>query len=252
MWPDDQHNGQHHNQVHALQPVPGEPFLELNDLLLQGDIEIQEEVIFVEEEEEEEHGMNLDLNQPPPDDLGDLDVNWDLVDHMIQDVHMEQEPEGDVIVASSDSSGEDEPPAGFFEQPVEGSLHFVMPPVCPVLKSPSCLTSSGEDAISLVEAATSAEFHNAVEDEQAEEDEHAEEESTLNAVASIENESILKASDSAEDSWAKSLLIKAGKAKLTDDSPTLRRSSRQKAGKNGFRHKTCHDKHCIACEIHPP
>ncbi|CAN6305666.1 unnamed protein product [Urochloa humidicola] len=52
--------------------------------------------------------------------------------------------------------------------------------------------------------------------------------------------------------WSKALLAEAGKLKLSEDDPELRRSCRKKEQNKGFRHKTCQDKKCIACEAGPP
>lgn len=52
--------------------------------------------------------------------------------------------------------------------------------------------------------------------------------------------------------WSAALLAKTGKLKLTEDDPSLRRSLRHKVQKKGFKHRTCQDRHCIACEADPP
>lgn len=52
--------------------------------------------------------------------------------------------------------------------------------------------------------------------------------------------------------WAKSFLAKAGKLKITEDNPCLRRSDRQKMSNNGFKQKTCQDGHCVMCEDPTP
>lgn len=52
--------------------------------------------------------------------------------------------------------------------------------------------------------------------------------------------------------WSKVLLSKAGKLKLSDDDPELRRSYRMKEQNKGFKGKSCADRKYIACESDPP
>lgn len=87
-------------------PIPGEPFLELNDLL-------------------QAQGVPLDLNAPLPedDDLGMLDEHPDLIPiDVIANVNGEAQEE-DVIDASSDSAYEDVAlPAIYLNEPVHEDL----------------------------------------------------------------------------------------------------------------------------------
>lgn len=69
-----------------MQPLQGEPFLELNDLIQSGD-------------------DGFDLNVPLDDDLGDLDVNPELLpENLDQNEEQDDNIVEDVIDASSDSS----------------------------------------------------------------------------------------------------------------------------------------------------
>lgn len=130
-------------------------------------------------------------------------------------------------------------------------ITFTLPQNCPVTTSPSCLQGSGADAISVVEEAMSAEFQWDVTDNA----EDTELTASLPDATPIPSSPVDVNLDEVSPStgpWAASLLARVGKLKLVEDDSLLRRSSRQKAQKKGFRHKSCIDSHCVACASAPP
>lgn len=120
-------------------------------------------------------------------------------------------------------------------------LPFALPAACPVKESHSCLSGNVEKTISVVEELMTAD---STEDEPA----------LQNEVASPTSEfavDLNKVSPSTGP-WAKSLLRKARKLKITEDDPSIRRSARQRDQNKGFKHKSCQDRHCLICEAPPP
>lgn len=108
-----------------------------------------------------------------------------------------------------------------------------------MVESQSCLSGNGEHLSSLVENLVNADFQDDVPQ-------------TEDAPPSPESTEInLDNVSPSTRPWAKSLLTRAGKLKISEDDPSLRRSSRQKALNKGFKHSRCHG-HCVACEAIPP
>ncbi|CAN6209522.1 unnamed protein product [Urochloa humidicola] len=52
--------------------------------------------------------------------------------------------------------------------------------------------------------------------------------------------------------WSKALLAEAGKLRLSEDDPLLRRSCRMKTLNKGYKNSGCKDKQCLACDAVPP
>ncbi|KAF8720685.1 hypothetical protein HU200_023587 [Digitaria exilis] len=123
--------------------------------------------------------------------------------------------------------------------PGPNDLQFEIPSKCPVDKSLSCMTSKGDVASALAEDLLEAEIQK--------------ESPVVDTFSSPPSETVNLANVSPSTGpWARSLLIKAGKLKVSEDDPALRRSCRQKSHKQGFKGKRCQDKQCIACHSHPP
>nr|CAB3456454.1 unnamed protein product [Digitaria exilis] len=101
----------------------------------------------------------------------------------------------------------------------------------------------GNEVITMVEDSFSAEFH-------AEDQPLGDPEPSSPTTPSSEVD--LRDVSPSTGPWAAALLAKAGKLKLSEEDPALRRSIRQKGQKKGYRHKSCLDKHCVACESKPP
>lgn len=123
------------------------------------------------------------------------------------------------------------------------TLSFSLPKACPVTSSPTCFIGQGNEVITMVEDSFSAEFH-------AEDQPLGDPEPSSPTTPSSEVD--LRDVSPSTGPWAAALLAKAGKLKLSEEDPALRRSIRQKGQKKGYRHKSCLDKHCVACESKPP
>ncbi|CAN6338219.1 unnamed protein product [Urochloa humidicola] len=52
--------------------------------------------------------------------------------------------------------------------------------------------------------------------------------------------------------WSKALLVEAGKLKLSEDDPLLRRSCRMKTLNRGYKNAGCKDRQCLTCDAVPP
>ncbi|KAF8690825.1 hypothetical protein HU200_041221 [Digitaria exilis] len=112
--------------------------------------------------------------------------------------------------------------------------------------SSTSITGHGDHAILVVEHAISAEFADV-----AAADTTLSDSRPISPVTPPSEVNLDEVSPSTGP-WAAALLAKASKLKLTYNDPTLKRSARQNDPKKGFRHNTCPDKHCYACDSAPP
>lgn len=136
------------------------------------------------------------------------------------------------------------PTWSFFAAHSETDFQFVLPQSCPTDNSPTCFSSKVDNTIAMVENMVNAELQ----DEDCEPITSSPISANDDTPSSEQDLSKLSPSSSP---WAVTLLAKAGKLQLSEDDPTLRRSSRQKALRKGFKHMTCNDRHCVACEASP-
>lgn len=114
------------------------------------------------------------------------------------------------------------------EKSLLNDVHFTLPKSCPIPVPSTCLKGNGVAAISLVEEAITAEFQENDADELVALDQPEHDITPISSPASSDN---LENVSPSTGPWAASLLAKAGKLKVVEDDPKLRRSSRQKAQK---------------------
>lgn len=119
--------------------------------------------------------------------------------------------------------------------PKASSFHFMLPAKCPTEFSSSCLVGDGQSTINFIE-----DIFEATEDLCDAPD------SPLN-----QQEDDINISPS-KGPWSVELLQKAGKLKISEADPGLRRSGRVQANNKGFKGKSCADNNCIACSSDPP
>ncbi|CAN6351117.1 unnamed protein product [Urochloa humidicola] len=145
----------------------------------------------------------------------------------------------------------------------QDSLAFALPDKCPVQTLVSCL--QGDESMSLKHA---QDIMDVVEDtEPPEKSDHVLESSFLSLPHTPQVEGTVEALDSAlsptvgtpscvvspsTGPWSKALLAEAGKLRLSEDDPLLRRSCRMKTLNKGYKNSGCKDKQCLACDAVPP
>ncbi|CAN6278653.1 unnamed protein product [Urochloa humidicola] len=138
-----------------------------------------------------------------------------------------------------------------FSSPQQGDVSFSFPPTCPSKTSVSCLSGNGNLASAAVES-----FVESLGEDNPPVATHCPvtseapvlEPSTPLSGKSVNHDGI----SPSNGPWSMALLTQAGKLKVSEDDPSLRRSCRQKDLKKGFRHTQCADSKCIACEADPP
>ncbi|CAN6288491.1 unnamed protein product [Urochloa humidicola] len=139
----------------------------------------------------------------------------------------------------------------FFSSPQQGDVSFSFPPTCPSTTPFSCLSGKGNLASasveSLVESLGTDNPHDITHLPNTSET-PALEPSTPLSGKSLNHDDI----SPSNGPWSMALLTQAGKLKVFEDDPSLRRSCRQKDLKKGFRKTQCADSRCIACEADPP
>ncbi|KAF8765330.1 hypothetical protein HU200_008706 [Digitaria exilis] len=134
----------------------------------------------------------------------------------------------------------------YFTHASAEDFSFVLPAKCPSKTSPSCLAGNGEDTSAMVEAMVDATLD---EEENEETEVLLEEQVHGNDIGSCETPQNVSPSTRP---WSKDLLTKAGKPKISENDPSLRRSCRQKGQNKGFKGTVCKDKQCFACDSRPP
>ncbi|CAN6251807.1 unnamed protein product [Urochloa humidicola] len=126
-------------------------------------------------------------------------------------------------------------------------LPFALPSKCPVTRPISCLSGSGSIGVTAVETLA----------EQFEEDptpvtpEHTPLPGQATSPTGSESQPQERLISPSTGPWSMALLAEAGKLKLCEDDPNLRRSCRKRAQLNGFK-GSCLDRKCIACSAEPP
>lgn len=130
------------------------------------------------------------------------------------------------------------PAWSFFSPPGPGKVAFELPPRCPVKSSSTCFDGAGTRKIFVVE-----DFVDAAEDLA----ENLEGHTPISG--SVEETDTTHVSPSTGP-WSVALLRKAGKMKVAEDDPQLRRSCRMK--EQNLRATFCMDLRCIACDSDPP
>lgn len=128
----------------------------------------------------------------------------------------------------------------FFSTPTASSYLFGLPPKCPAQEGVSCLMGSGMQLVTNLEETIDA---------TADTDE---DQDLLQATHERGMDMDLDKVSPSSGPWSASLLKQAGKLKITEEDPSLRRSCRMKAQNKGFKGNTCNDRKCIACDSDPP
>ncbi|KAF8690609.1 hypothetical protein HU200_040979 [Digitaria exilis] len=135
------------------------------------------------------------------------------------------------------------PAWAFFSQPQTNDFAFALPSKCPATQSVSFLVEAGESSSALAEEIIMLEVQNenpTIEDDSAP---HSPDSNTKGCLKNV---------SPSTGPWSKSLLISAGKLKLSEEDPSIRRSCRQRKHNKGFKGVTYKDKSCIACDAKPP